>query len=97
QPRLKEWSSVLVTGLNLSFAPPANDDPRVAAGEAFNAYFRDLISERRREPQDDLLSKLIEAEDSGDSLSEAELLTTCVLLLIAGHETTANLIGNGLR
>ena len=97
QARLKEWSSVLVAGLNVSFAPPAEDVGRIAAGEAFNDYFRDLISRRRRDPQEDLLSKLIAAEDSGDSLSEAELLSTCVLLLIAGHETTANVIGNGLR
>jgi cytochrome P450 len=54
------------------------------------------MSERRRSPRDDLLSSLIVAEDAGQRLSEDELLATCVLLLIAGHETTANLIGNGV-
>ena len=56
----------------------------------------DLIGQRRRSPGDDLLSALIEAEDGGDRLSHDELVATVALLLIAGHETTANLVGNGL-
>jgi len=59
-------------------------------------YFRRLLPERRAHPRDDLLSLLIAAEEQGDKLSEGELLATCVLLFIAGHETTVNLIGNGL-
>jgi cytochrome P450 len=59
-------------------------------------YFRRLLPERRRHPRDDLLSLLITAEEAGDKLSEGELLASCVLLFIAGHETTVNLIGNGL-
>jgi cytochrome P450 len=59
-------------------------------------YFRDLILQRRQSPRDDLLSLLIAAEDQGDRLSEGELLVTCILLFVAGHETTVNLIGNGL-
>ena len=55
-----------------------------------------MLPERRTHPKDDLLSLLIEAEERGDKLSEGELLATCVLLFIAGHETTVNLIGNGL-
>jgi cytochrome P450 len=58
-------------------------------------YFRELIAERRTAPRGDLLSGLIAAEEAGDTLSEDELLATCILLLIAGHETTVNLIGNG--
>jgi hypothetical protein len=54
------------------------------------------MAERRREPRDDLLSRLVEAEMEGDRLTEAELLTTCVTLLTAGHETTTTLIANGL-
>jgi cytochrome P450 len=65
------------------------------ATEAFEAYFRDLIAERRRRPGEDLLTALIAAEEAGDRLSEQELLTTLILLLVAGHETTVNLIGNG--
>jgi cytochrome P450 len=63
--------------------------------EQFLDYFRCLVAERRRAPRDDLLTDLIEAEDRGHRLTEDELMATCVLLLVAGHETTANLIGNG--
>ncbi|MEO3825386.1 cytochrome P450 [Actinomadura sp. B10D3] len=68
---------------------------RDEAREEFAAYFRDLAARRRAEPRDDLLSALVSVSDGGDALSEEELLATCVLLLVAGHETTANLIGNG--
>lgn len=59
-------------------------------------YFGGLIARRRRDPQDDLLSALLEAEEQGDRLSEAEVWSTLNLLLIAGHETTVNLIANGV-
>src|SRR5260370_4518900 len=58
--------------------------------------FRALLPERRRKPRAGLLSSLIAVEEQGDPLTEGELLATCVLLFIAGHETTVNLIGNGL-
>lgn len=60
-------------------------------------YFRMLINERRAQPQDDFISLLISAEEQGDVLSEEELVVQAVLLLTAGHETTRNLIGNGLQ
>jgi len=60
------------------------------------AFLGELIAQRRRAPRDDLLGLLVAAEAEGDRLTEAELLTTCVTLLTAGHETTTNLIGNGL-
>lgn len=63
---------------------------------AFVRFLRRLIRERRHALQDDLLSRLIEVQDEGDHLSGDELLSMCFLLLIAGHETTVNLIGNGL-
>ena len=69
------------------------------AGESFRAiteYFADVVARRRRAPEDDLISAMIAIEQAGDSLSEQEMLATCVLLLAAGHETTANLIGNGV-
>jgi cytochrome P450 len=56
---------------------------------------RQLIAERRREPRDDLITTLVQAEEAGDKLSEHELIATIFLLLIAGYETTVNLIGNG--
>jgi cytochrome P450 len=66
-----------------------------ARGE-FVTYFRGLIAERRETPGDDLLSALVHVYEQGDVLTEREVLATCVLLLIAGHETTVNLIGNGV-
>lgn len=68
-----------------------------AAAMAFEGYLHELIDERRAHLGDDLLSALIQAEQSGDRLSEDELIATCVLLLLAGHETTQNLIGNGVH
>ncbi|HEY4911968.1 MAG TPA: cytochrome P450 [Methylomirabilota bacterium] len=94
----KQWSSDIARSLDAAILPAGSDviprgqEARAALGE----YFRSLIAERRKDLRDDLLSGLIEAEEQGDKLSEAELLSTCVLLLIAGHETTVNLIGNGV-
>lgn len=59
-------------------------------------YFRELISQMRKEPKDNLLSAMIIAEEQGDRLTEEELLANCILLFSAGHETTVNLIGNGM-
>jgi cytochrome P450 PksS len=59
-------------------------------------YLRRIIKKRRADPQDDLISALIRAEEAGDTLSEEELLAMAGLLLVAGHETTVNLIGNGM-
>ena len=61
----------------------------------FIRYLRRFFKVRRRDPQDDLTSALIKAEEAGEKLSEDELLAMVFLLLIAGHETTVNLIGNG--
>ncbi len=66
------------------------------AALAFTAYLVPLFEDRRRNPKDDLISALVAAEEAGDRLEAAELLTTVILLLTAGHETTMNLIGNGL-
>jgi len=63
---------------------------------AMSEYMRELVAERRREPQDDLISLLVQAQEEGGIRSEAEILANCVLLLFAGHETTAGLIGKGL-
>jgi cytochrome P450 len=67
----------------------------MSARRALSDYFRELIARRRASPRADLLSGLIVAEEAGDKLNEEELLATCILLLVAGHETTVNLIGNG--
>jgi len=63
--------------------------------QAFVGYLRAMFEEKRKTPKDDLISGLVRAEEAGDKLSEDELLGMVFLLLIAGHETTVNLIGNG--
>jgi cytochrome P450 len=80
-------------------SPMRTAEVLVAADEAtrqLTDYLKQLIVQRRKEPGTDLLSRLIAAEEEGDRLSHDELVATVLLLLIAGHETTANLIGNGL-
>ncbi len=67
-----------------------------AAAKALDAYFRPIIQERRAAPQDDIVSALAQAEEEGDRLTEREMLNMLRLLLIAGNETTTNLIGNGI-
>ena len=64
--------------------------------DELGAYLEGIAEERRREPREDLLSALVRAEESGDRLSRTELFTTCVLLLVAGNETTTKLIGNAV-
>ena len=71
--------------------------PRLAGiFDEVRAYLNSLIAERRRQPGDDLLSKMVHAEDNGDTLSEDEIVIATNFLLFAGHETTANLIGTGM-
>ena len=92
----REWSRQAARSLDPEEAlSPEEQEQRRNVIESFRNYFRGLIAERRKNPQDDLISALIAAEDEGNKLSEQELLSTCILLLIAGHETTVNLIGNG--
>jgi cytochrome P450 len=67
----------------------------VRASVEFSAYLRELIAERRKEPGEDLISGLIAAYDEGERLTEQELVSTCVLLLNAGHEATVNATVNG--
>jgi cytochrome P450 len=93
----KEWSAITARGLDPPFTwPPGLEERYNAAGEQAMAYFRDLIARRRSQPGDDLLSGLLEAEEQGDKLTELELLRILYLLLVAGHETTVNLIANGV-
>jgi cytochrome P450 len=88
------WSQQLVPILDPLVTLDVLDRANVAIS-AFHEYFDALAAERRTRPRDDLLSALIQAEDEGERLSHQELRTTCVLLLVAGHETTVNLISNG--
>jgi cytochrome P450 len=87
QDRFKEWSHAIV-------ATDENSDIRTTGAEMFR-YFTDLVAAKRARPADDLVSALISASDSGDALTERELIAMLFLLLIAGHETTTNLIASG--
>jgi cytochrome P450 len=90
--RFREWTAVLTVP---ALTPEARAHRREVA-RAFNGYLIEVIAERRARPEDDLVSALISARDGDASLTEAELLAGIALLLIAGHETTVNLIGNGV-
>jgi cytochrome P450 len=97
QERFRGWGLDIARGLDAILLPPDSDvsERSMASRRALTSYFRALIAERREAPRADLLSGLIAAEERGDSLTEEELLATCILLLIAGHETTVNLVANG--
>jgi cytochrome P450 len=84
-----------VAALDPTSDPAAVRAAAVAMDQA-RSYFADLVAERRRAPQDDLLSGLIASRDAGDALSDDEVIATALLLFSAGFETTTNLIGNGL-
>ena len=95
---VKGWSRDIARALDAIALPvgPEVIERGRRATEEMVSYFRGLVADRRGHPGSDLLSGLVEAEEAGDRLSELELLSTCVLLYVAGHETTVNLIGNGL-
>ena len=75
---------------------PEGFTDRIEAGKWLRTYFRDLITARRRDPGDDLISALIAVEESGDQLSEDEIISTCNLLLIAGHESTVSMMATAV-
>ncbi len=93
----KDWSDDLAAFVGSAQATPDKYE-RAARGAAdMDAYFRAIVHQRRAmPPQGDVIGALIAAEESGRALSEDELVATAVLVLFAGHETTANLIGNGM-
>jgi cytochrome P450 len=91
---LREWSSALVKTLD-PIISMEEFDAALAAGDAMTEYVQTVIAAKRARPADDLLSALIAAEDQGDMLDEHDLVDQVVLLYVAGHETTVNLIGNG--
>ena len=93
--QFRAWSSTLVqsnplqdlSGLDLA-------GPGVAAAASLYDYFSGFLADRRITPRDDLISALVQAEVNGERLTDEELLGFCLLLLVAGHETTSNLLGN---
>ncbi len=94
RPQFKVWSAQRARLLEPTIGRRERE-AGAAASRAFDAYFRSIVEARRAEPRDDILSALVQAEDEGERLTERETLNMLRLLLIAGNETTANLIGNG--
>ncbi len=91
----REWAVILLQSIDLTRT-------RYALAEAndtvihLSVYFKELIQERKQHPQDDLISLLSLGDSTEKSLTEEEIIATCILLLIAGHETTVNLISNSI-
>ncbi|HLO03356.1 MAG TPA: cytochrome P450 [Symbiobacteriaceae bacterium] len=95
QAQIREWSTVLAATVD------ATTDPGIyvrgaQVAQELSAYLQQIIAERRRQPQQDLISELIAAEEQGQKLTEDEMIATSVLLLVAGHETTVHTIGNSV-
>lgn len=89
------WVDAVVQGVdNLVAVSAERAERRDRAMVEFSAYFRDLIARRRRHPTDDLLSELVAIADDGEAMTENELVSSCVILLITGHESTANFVAN---
>jgi len=95
-PDLLRWSHAMV-GMYQAGRDGAIEAAAVRASEEFVAFLRAEIARRRRNPGNDLISELIAAEENGRHLSEAEMISTCILLLNAGHEATVHTLGNGVK
>ena len=93
--RLRTWSQALVQTLE-PFMTPEQVDEAIEGGTRMDEYLREALAWKRSKPGDDLFTELIAVEEEGDSMSEPELLSMVSLLFVAGHETTVNLIGNGI-
>ena len=93
--RFRGWSDRRARILEPTIGAEEREDA-VRAADDLDTYFAPIVKERRADPQDDILSGLAQAEEEGDRLDEREMLTMLRLLLIAGNETTVNLIGNGM-
>ena len=93
---LLDWSHAMVKMYELD-TTAAQAEAATAAATDFRDYVVSLIGERRRNPQDDLVTRLVEARADGERLSEPEIVSTIIVLLNAGHEATVNTLGNGVR
>jgi cytochrome P450 len=92
---LRGWSHDMAKTADPVYTPEEGE-AALTAGQAMGAYLAEVIAHKRSHPGDDILSGLIDAEEGGDRLSFDELMAQLILLYVAGHETTVNLIGNGL-
>ncbi|WP_205875332.1 cytochrome P450 [Mycobacterium camsae] len=96
EPHFSRASAVLAKSLDPFFSEDQADelDEQMDAAAGLRDYLHGLVARRRSKPGADLLSGLVAVNESGDQLTEEEIVSTCLLLLVAGHETTVNLIGN---
>jgi cytochrome P450 len=94
--RIRRWAEALLSFQGVNKPGIETLERAQTALVEIRAYLAALIAERRREPREDLLSQLVAAESEGDRLTEAELISTSVTLLVAGHETTTSLIGSAI-
>ncbi len=85
--QFKRWSDAIID---------QSEKVSIPAMKEMNCYFRQVLVERRNDPQEDMISRLIAAEVDGEKLTERELLSFCIILLVAGNVTTTNLIGNAI-
>jgi len=93
--KLRPWSAAIVKLYEVNYS----EEQAAAAERAvtdFSALLRDLVAERRQQPQDDLITALVQAEAAGDRLTEAELIANCIFLLNAGHEASVNGLTGGM-
>lgn len=95
-PDLLRWSHAMVAMYQANRTHQTEVEA-AAAATAFSAFLADYITERRNDPRNDLISRLIAAEEDGAQLSHTELISTCILLLNAGHEATVHALGNGVK
>ena len=92
QDMVCDWSQAIISPGSRGLSYSA----RKRKVRAFTHYLQEMFTTRQQQPQDDLVTALVQAEEAGDKLTEAELSSMVALLLVTGHETTVNLIGNGL-
>jgi cytochrome P450 PksS len=92
QDKIRDWTYILMS----SNSDPSQNANVIAMIKEYISYIRAILEEKRKHPTEDIISSLVYAHDQGDKLSESELISTIQLLITAGHETTTNLIGNGM-
>src|ERR1051325_3337983 len=94
--RMKVWSDEIALFIGSSQASPGKYERAEAGARAMADYFRDIVAERGQETGNEMISQMVAARDEKGAMTEDEVIATCILMLFAGHETTTNLLGNGL-
>ena len=94
--QLLRWSNDMVM-MYQARRTKKHEGRAIKASKEFSTFMRSYVEERRSKPKDDLITHLISAEENGEKLTTDELITTCILLLNAGHEATVHSLGNGIK